>query len=264
MHLNENLKRAFFRKPFIFTMLLSLAIAAWQAYAVRIWMPRVPSEAVMMSFGPGSAWLGLVHEGGTIVLLLIYPLLASLSYGDMITEEKQTGVQQLILTRMERGKYYRLHFLTGFLIGGISGIAALLFHLMMVLAFVPMVSISPIFSSALISEGYMFAQLYFQNLPLYFILRLMVLFLWSGTLAGLSLALSLWIRQRYIALIIPFLILLLYDLTLGSKLGQIGAAVIFGERLTPATLMVFIGVFFSALLLYMWGARRERDVLSIS
>lgn len=198
---------------------------------------------------PVTRWMGVLGFTVAYILELTYPLLAAMAYSDIFWEDRKTGLNQVILTKINQRKYYISNYLAGFILGGIAGIAALTINIMLMLLIFPAISVNQLITEGIFSSSQIFAELYYSNSLLYVLARLGILFLWSGLISVFSMGLSFIFSNRYLPMIVPMFFLLIVDMLTRLIVwhGGIGSQFIIGGEFTFAT-------FFSAALIIIFIA----------
>lgn len=259
MQLMVHLHRGFRRPGFRYSLLVSLFIACLAIWGMGLKISSPAGFLRYQAMGPASRWLGLIQNAGAVVIVLLYPLLASLAYGEVFWEKRHYGIQSMELSRESQRRYYRSHFIAGFLLGGCSGTAALAFNFVLLFMFLPAIPVNQFFSDPIVGYVHSFSKLYVQSSYLYVLVRLALLFLWSGLITVFTMALSMHIKARYVPLIIPTLFLLFYDLIVSNILGiskGVGQQFVFGMRFDGYTWIVILGMIVISLALYLIGVRK--------
>lgn len=157
-----------------------------------------------------NSWIGgEPFSLGTSIYFFVFPLLTALPYGWSYSEEKQNGYRRLMVTKTGKKAYYTAKYLAVFLSGGVAMIFPLLLNFWMVSLVIPAVlpDVTACIYYAVFGSSFL-AELYYTVPFLYVTLYMVIDFLFCGLLACVSFAVSGVIRQKWVAVIVPFLFLL--------------------------------------------------------
>ncbi|MBB2481715.1 hypothetical protein H5P36_16150 [Bacillus sp. APMAM] len=167
---------------------------------------------------PMSAYISwMFFTGNTYhIYSLIFPLLATLAYSDAYAEDFNSGFIKNILTKVNKNKYLRVRFIVNFLVGGSVSTFPLIVNFLGEMTAFPLIENNQYFGMPIVIEDSFWPQLFYSHPFLYVMLRMLIIFLFGGMLASLGLAFSTIIKNRYIVLIFPFLIVLIIDILLTS------------------------------------------------
>lgn len=252
MGLLQNLKRGVNRPLFKISIILSFVLAVLAIFLDLDGKISYPYEFFRgIVIPPVTRWMGVLGFTVAYILELIYPLLAAVAYSDIFWEDRKTGLNQVILTKINQKKYYISNYLAGFILGGIAGIAALTINIMLMLLIYPAISVNQLIVEGIFSYSKIFAELYYSSSLLYVLVRLGALFFWSGLIAVFSMSLSFIFSNRYLPMIVPMFLLLIVDMLTRLIVwhGGTGHQFISGGDFTfvtfaSATLMILFTVLF--------------------
>lgn len=146
---------------------------------------------------------------GTAIYFFVFPLLVALPYGWSYSEEKQNGYRRMMISRVGKKEYYIGKYVAVFLSGGIAMILPLLVNLWMIAMCIPVVlpdvtasMFYGVFGSSFLSEVFYTAP------HIYILAYLLIDFIYGGLLACISFSISAIIKQKWVAVIVPFIVLL--------------------------------------------------------
>lgn len=167
----------------------------------------------------------------TNLFFLILPLLAAIPYSWSLLSERASGYAGQIIARSGWVEYLAAKGLAAFLSGGVAVTAPVVLNMVICLCFAPAytpdvasVSIFGVFEDSLWSWS-------FYNAPiLFFALRTVLLFLFSGLWAAFVMSLSGVLKGRIPLLIVPYLLLVLLKFANEQVIAPIWG---FQEDLTP-------------------------------
>lgn len=162
----------------------------------------------------GGEWYSLF----SYIFFMIFPVLAVISQGDSLVEDKLTGYSKHMFLRGTREHFYAARFLSSFVTGGVVIVIPLIFNILLCAATIPSIPSQAATGTALITGGGMWASLYFSHPMVYTLLYLIIDFVYGGLFAVLAAALGAMTRNRFLPLIFP-VILYLFIYTVFSAAG---------------------------------------------
>ena len=179
-------------------------------------------------FYPGSPYVFWMYFTGETyyIYTLTFPLLATLVYADAYAEDFNTGLIKSILTKVEKRKYLNTRYLVNFLMGGGVAVLPLIINFLGEMMAFPLIENNYYFGMPLVTQESYLADMFYQSPFIYVLLRIFWIFIFGGMLASLGLAFSTVVKNRYIVLIFPFLIVLALDVLL-STFGWAGLSLHF-------------------------------------
>lgn len=203
----------------------------------------------------------------------IFPLLATFAFGWSYIQEKKSGYIRQWVIREGKKRYFINKFLVTFFSGGIVIVAPIVFHLFLLSLFIPYQKIESIYLiEAGVSFNHFYGNIFYENHFLYILLMIVLTFLYSGVVACMSLVVAIFITNRNIVVLLPYLILLsiYYFTTFGIDYSQmkyminlspfnwVCASTVTSE-VVEWVVILFIGLLlFIELLLFLgWEERRE-------
>lgn len=130
-------------------------------------------------------------------------ILAVMPYGASYYQDFKSGIIKNIYVRENKKKFLLSKSIAVFLSGGIAVVFPLIFSLILCATVLPV--IVPQWSLGPHPDG-MFVSFYYNNILLYFTMRFVVIFVYGGLIAGLSLSISLFAKNIFIVLTSPFII----------------------------------------------------------
>ena len=132
------------------------------------------------------------------LLVVIFPLLASIIFSDSYTVEKESGFTKFIYSRMSVKSYVWIKVISNAISSMVVGIMA------SGTMFIFLICILGIRTTdGLVVDG-PFSSIYYSNKLLYGIIMVLITGICYAVISELSLGISAWIKNRYLVLIIPF------------------------------------------------------------
>lgn len=139
------------------------------------------------------------------ILFLIMPILVAMAYGDSYLEDLNSGFLKNILSRYSKKKYLRNKFLANFIISGITFSVPLIFNLA-----VQLLTQADIYPERMMQNnliiGDLNLELYLNHPLIYTLLWIGIYFMFAGAISSLVLGLSTIIKNKFVVLILPFII----------------------------------------------------------
>lgn len=157
---------------------------------------------------------------GSGFYLLLLPFIAALLGGSVVASERHSGRMKGLMAREGRNKILCTSMISGFLLGGIGGIAPLMLNLLVAAAANPHLSF--INGVAFDSSGQVLPRyvlidslswaypLYQSSQQLLIMVIVLMLFALSGLFSMVAVGASLFTTRRYVELLIPFVLNLLW------------------------------------------------------
>lgn len=220
-YLKIELKRAFFSKNFIFSFSFALFLVLWQ-YFEHIYpiAQSLKSNEINLSVSSVSVfntWIGSgFFQLQQYLYFLLLPLIATFPYGNSFCEDLQSGLIKNILIKTKRKHYIYSKYIAVMISAGCCVTIPLIINLLLTASCIP--SITPTISSSQYSifATSMWAKLFYTKPYLYTIRYLLIIFVFSGLIASVSLGLSKYIKNKITITFAPFLIYLFAYVVLNS------------------------------------------------
>jgi hypothetical protein len=154
-------------------------------------------------------WMG--GESYTLqpfLYFLLVPALAAMAFGDSLYSDLKGGFCKNVFIKTKKTSYFFAKYVAVFLCGGIVVILPLLANLG--LSAVTLPSLLPQVSAGtfqIYADG-MWSALYYAHPYAYILSYLLLIFVFSGLLATVSLAMTFFFNNRFVVVLSPFLICL--------------------------------------------------------
>ncbi|MFC4619987.1 hypothetical protein ACFO4N_14835 [Camelliibacillus cellulosilyticus] len=200
----------------IFWLLILVGFILAILPVIQTWPHHVTSDYYVTYPGsPYVMWMYFVSDT-FYIYELIFPLLAALAFSDAYAEDVNTGLIKSILTKIEKKRYLLTRYTVNFCVGGIAAVFPLAINLLAEMTAYPMIDNNFYFGMALVTRDSFAPDLFYHHPIIYVMSRLVLLFLLGGILASVGLALSTVVRNRYIVVVIPFLVYVGLDVLFSS------------------------------------------------
>ena len=209
------LRRAFTSTGFVLALIIGclIAVVHWALFVLPVSVTL--AEYVAMNkpmMYPGWLYTSWIGSDTTAIpaylLFLILPIIAVLPHADTFFTDAGSGFIQNICIRTNRRHYYIAKYTATFLSGGtVTTISFLLNFLLSCLVLPAMHPEASAFTSS-IGEASTFPHLFF-NLPLLYVgVYFLIIVLFCGLLATISLISSYFAGYRFLVVLTPFLLYL--------------------------------------------------------
>ena len=191
-------------KPFWVVIAIGIVCATMAAVGeVASYLQEEPARASMMEYtyqqpfalSPYTRWIPVDRiEFWANLFVFIAPMLIALAYSWSLRSELLSGYAQKLYVTVTRPRYYLSKALVTFVAGGL-------------IVAVPLVSIIDVTAFGIYSQVPL-SQLFYQAPWAFVVVRLLIDFVLAGLWATLVLGLSLFLRNRIILMVGPYLALI--------------------------------------------------------
>jgi hypothetical protein len=266
MFILKEFSRAIFSKLFLLPLFVSLTLlflSLSQNYSLN---PTPPPGWNPSYFNAYDAWRAAID-----VFVLFAPLAATLPYADSYLRDRNQGFARYALLRTTHNRYMIGKFVINGLVGGIAVALPMIVFFGFTLAVYPR-TLPPISATAYSEEwmrspGFL-GTIYAPHPNFYIFVRIILGFLFGFTSASLGMAVSPFVRNRYIVLAFPFTFSLIYNFIF-AILGA--PAWWFGYVLAPdlvldttaTTTLLPLGIIFSLSTVSIFGFIKKYDNLQL-
>lgn len=273
--MKTELRKSLFNLSFLLTLGIMCAISIASACSI-IKVDITHSVATVSGKNPAlgirtlyNRWIAMVWDDPySAIFFNIFPLAAALPNGLSLYSDRKNGYMAQMILRKTRTRYFSEKFVATFFSGGLVITIPVILNIMITALHFPIRKPDLYFDIYTSVQPFSFASTYFYTVPfVHLLLRVLIIFLYSGTAAVMCLAMTCFSRNRYIILFVPMLLFLFlnfsysiiqvpYELSplrfLGAHNAQImWTPIVWGELL--------ILLFLSSMILFLWG--RRKDVL---
>lgn len=246
-------------------------IAILFIFAVSIADPILMRRSYEYAPNPYNWWLFMNTGRGCIVYNTLFWFIPSLFTGLLAFSERTTSIYGILLTKEKRSTYYRNKSLTAFIVPFVTCLA--FFSLNLGLVYMTCPTVDPI-EDYLVPRIGSFAYPLFMDSPIIMAMVYILLHTLSIailTVLYLNIQLAFKIKNKYIALILPALIMYVVNFALQilgyfkyslTYLIQPVAASASTEILDSGSLLLVLCAYIAAAILcYVIGKLRNRDVV---
>lgn len=201
------LKRAFVNIRFYIALCIGMIIISLHLIDI---IPEVLNAGKYVNSFPVNSyyvWIGAgTYKWHTYLYFLVFPLIASLPYGITCFSDRKRCVDIQYMTRCSRMKYYSAKYFAIFLSGGCVVVLPLMTNFLVCALVFP--SITPEVTSCMysVTSNTMLHELFYSMPLLYIALYMVIIFIYSGLWASVSMIVSDTTEYRFIAEIGVFFI----------------------------------------------------------
>ena len=225
VELTKAFRGRFFLAALGIALLIALLQVVYQAENYQSYQESVQRAELFMqemeeNYEPGNPylqeytlfnhWLCTDYVSLTASLFwFLIPILAPLAYGWSLFLERRSGYIKNAVLRSSRAAYFFSKLAAVFLAGGTVATVPAILNVLLVALFVPAVQPDIAYSvNYPVTYPTIFSWFFYAMPVLYVALRLLLNFVFAGTLATLSYSLSFWVHNRFAVVLLPFLLAL--------------------------------------------------------
>ena len=206
-------------KPFWVVLAIGIVCATMAAVGeVASYLQEEPARASMMEYtyqqpfalSPYTRWIPVDRiEFWANLFVFIAPMLIALAYSWSLRSELLSGYAQKLYVTVTRPRYYLSKALVTFVAGGLIVAVPLVIDFVILACFLPLYTPSIIDVTAFgIYSQVPLSQLFYQAPWAFVVVRLLIDFVLAGLWATIVLGLSLFLRNRIILMVGPYLALI--------------------------------------------------------
>jgi len=209
--LNIEISRAFRCRNFIVAVILgsTITMVHFLLHTLPMAVPQGVTAQNYSGLYPPTVFNEWIGGQGLFLTATLYfflfPLIATIPYGDSYYTEKKAGYQKNIFLRINKKYYFISKYIATFLSAGTAITIPLLLDLMITMTVVPSVLPdinAPVF---LMNSSNMWSSLFYTFPYCYIFYYLLLDFVFAGLFATISLVSSLWMSNHLGVLLAPFL-----------------------------------------------------------
>lgn len=220
----KEIQRAFNSIGFRIALLIGSLIALSQYFISVLPASKVLAFAAnegMIPHSVFSKWIGAdTYTFVSSLYFMALPLLCTLPHASSYYKDMSSGYIRQIVTRTGRSSYFRAKYISVFISAGMVTVLPLILNLYLTAVTLP--SIKPV-----LAVGYFPAThatrflptLMYEHPYIYTVIYLLIIFVFSGGIASISLAISLAANNQFVVLIAPFIIVIFIG-TISTFLGH--------------------------------------------
>ncbi len=226
--LKTELKKALKNKAFLASVIISILLTILSLiFCVSIYNRDMRDMELIRGMDNYSAnpdisiyslfnhWIGGESMSlGSSVYFFIFPILCAMPYGWSYCVERKSGYTRTMVVLAGKKKYFAAKYIATFVSGGLAVVIPFIINIAMTACFFP--AIKPEIENdiyyAVFKNGLM-SELFYSKPFLYLFFYLIIDFVFCGLLADISLAAASFIKQKYVTVMIPFVVCLLIHLS---------------------------------------------------
>jgi len=194
------------------------------------------------------------------ILFCIMPIIVSIAYGDSYLEDLNSGFLKSIFSRCSKNKYFINKFFANFVLAGIAFTLPLLINFLIHICFEA--TLQPeILNTNNLRIGSLNLDLYLNHPMIYTFLWLFIYFIFSGAIASISLAVSIITRNKFIVLVIPFIVMQLTSIFFAviniRSYSPINFLYLYSDANILSMVISFIVMVLSTFMIFYWGGKHN-------
>lgn len=230
--LQIELKRAFINKGFLIALLTGLMICLWHFFEYIF--PCVFDSSIFIgdgkSYFPPSSynwWIGGNYVPiQSYLYFLILPIFATIPYGNSYIVDEKIGLLKNIFIRTQKGKYLLSKYIAVFLSGAVAVVVPLIVNFYLTALVLPSILPDTASGNSVVYSNFKWGDIFYTKPLLFILLHILIVFVFSGFIATIALALSSLINNRYVVIFAPMIIYVflssLADITQINELNLMG------------------------------------------
>ena len=213
-------------KLFILSLILGFGVTLlsflynYELYTMESEKIRLYSNEFGITYNPMlsmntlyNSWVGgEAFTLGTTVFFFIIPILTTIPYGWSYCSELKIGYVRNVITRCGKMQYFISKYIATFISGGLAVTIPLICNFILTASFIPVyqpqvryMQYYGIFSNTFLSE------VFYQNPVIYVLIYIFIDFIFCGLIACLSCTSANIIKNKIVAMLTPFGVLLLLN-----------------------------------------------------
>ena len=224
--LKIELRKALKNKMFFFSIILGFAVTFlsflynYELYTKALRDNKLYSDEYNIIINPMlsmntlyDSWVGgEAFTLGTTVFFFIFPILIAIPYGWSYCSELKSGYIKNAIIRCGKPEYFMSKYIATFLSGGLTMCIPLICNFLLTASFIPAyqpqvryMQYYSIFSNTFMSD------IFYNHPNLYVLIYIMIDFVFCGLICCLSCTAANFIRNKAVAILTPFGIMLLFN-----------------------------------------------------
>lgn len=215
--------KVFYNWLFVITLIVAAAIAIWSGisaimlYAHDREMVAVSAGLAGVAVNPDyglitlfNKWIGQDYVAmATSLFYLLLPILSVLPYAWSYYSERKSGYVKQVLIRTHRSTYFLSKYIATFVSGALVILIPMALNFMLVSAFIPAAKPDLFYDIYYGMPAGAKGSVLFYEHPYWFVLcRFLMAGVFAGLIATCVIALSFFINNRFVVMLVPFLVLL--------------------------------------------------------
>lgn len=220
-NIKTEIKKALCNRMALITLLLVTGLLLYHSYTAVWYYQRALKyyqagdylgNPILSANSLFNSWLGADSGSfGSSCFYFLLPMIAVLPYGWSLAGEMKTGYTQNVLARVSRKSYLLSKYVGVFVSGALAVMIPLLCSVVLLAAFIPALLIEIQYPFGVVWQTNMWYGIFYSHPWLYIGLYICLNGLFAGLIAELSMACAFFARSRVAVLIVPFLLLTVWD-----------------------------------------------------
>lgn len=212
------IKRALFNKKMLISLIVGMLISGHQIW-LYLHTNDVGNMKQMVGYfeeqamdAPDYLWSAWIGESGMLfngfLFFLILPLLAAFPHSNSYMLDEKNGYLKSVFTRTKKKNYYFAKWIATFFSGGLAVIIPLILNFLFFMTLFQIIGPYPETAHAGITDISTLSHLFYSTPFLYVGLFFIIIFIFAGIYATLSLIVTFFTDYSFIIFSFPFLIIL--------------------------------------------------------
>ena len=164
----------------------------------------VPDNGTVMPLSAYNCWMGGTSGFEYVLLVRLFPILASIPYGVSYLTDKKSGIVKNIYMRTKKKNYLIAKYIAVFVTGGIPVALPMLINYLTALALLP--SLYWTTGEFAVGVNNMWAEIFYVHPNIYNFMYIGLLYICGGITATLVLIISTLVNNRFVAILAPYII----------------------------------------------------------
>ena len=204
--------------------------------------------------------LTYINMPGNMFIVLL-PLICSISYSDSYVEDSVSGMNNFIYTREKKEIYAIYKYIVNFIVSGIVITIPLIVDILIcAIIFPSFIRGDYILGAYNIPKEGVFSEIYYSNPIIYIILSIFLCFIYAGAYSSIALSAGLFIKKRFIVIIVPFLVSMFIVLITNvlEKTTYNHTDILFNFRSPLSVIIIhFLIIFIPTFLIFYFGVKKH-------
>lgn len=179
---------------------------------------------------------------GYTIFFFVFPLLATIPYSWSFLLENQNGYIKNIVLRVDKKVYLISKYISTFVVGGLSVTIPLLFDFLIMGLIAPNQLPDLIYPYYTVFQGGFMSEIFYTLPVLYVLVYMFIIFIISGLIATISMSMAVFIKNKIVILITPFILLLIIEYIISLIQTNYEFSPLLFTHPTPIRLQHHIGI----------------------
>ena len=251
-------KRAFTKKTLLIVVIFTIIINCLSLYSTII-KDNFYADTLQ---SPWTDNIIVLPDTASFINMVYIFILAGSVLADTFVKDRQTGLVNIIVSKVNYTKYVRQTIIYNMIIVGLLSVIPSIVNLILWFCFRPDVPLV-YFNTMNLNNILLFSEVFLKSKILFFILHLIKISILAMTVSNFSLFVNTLFNNRYLGTPIAFILdNIFYLIFLGMNWGIISLNLLMTSLYYPDLLTIFIFLLYNCLaLFYFYKYSHKKDVL---